>query len=61
LLATALRERVLSVQVYPNERHGIRSAEANEHFETVLISFLQKNLWITPSARKLSQLQDVYC
>ena len=34
----------LSVQVYPNERHGIRSAEANEHFETVLISFLQKNL-----------------
>jgi len=44
LLTTALRERVLSVQVYPNERHGIRSAEANEHFETVLISFLQKNL-----------------
>lgn len=32
------------LQVYPNERHGIRSGEANEHFETVLISFLQKNL-----------------
>lgn len=33
-----------TLQVYPNERHGIRSSEANEHYETMLISFLQQNL-----------------
>ncbi|XP_064645496.1 dipeptidyl peptidase 9-like [Lineus longissimus] len=32
------------IQVYPNERHGIRSQEANEHYETMLISFLQEHL-----------------
>jgi dipeptidyl-peptidase 9 len=32
------------LQIYPSERHGIRNAEANEHFETLLIYFLQQNL-----------------
>ncbi|XP_076438854.1 dipeptidyl peptidase 9-like [Babylonia areolata] len=32
------------LQVYPNERHGIRSHESNEHYKTLLLSFLQDNL-----------------
>ncbi|KAL8609108.1 hypothetical protein ACOMHN_030449 [Nucella lapillus] len=32
------------LQVYPNERHGIRSHESNEHYKTMLLSFLQDNL-----------------
>lgn len=32
------------LQVYPNERHGIRSHESNEHYKTMLLSFLQDHL-----------------
>ncbi|KAK6184810.1 hypothetical protein SNE40_007192 [Patella caerulea] len=32
------------LQVYPNERHGIRSHEASEHYKTMVLSFLQNNL-----------------
>ena len=32
------------LQVYPNERHGIHSPEANEHYKTLVLSFLQDNL-----------------
>ncbi|KAI0215431.1 Dipeptidyl peptidase 9 [Lamellibrachia satsuma] len=32
------------LQVYPNERHGIRNPEASEHYETMIFSFLQQNL-----------------
>ncbi|XP_070178720.1 dipeptidyl peptidase 9-like isoform X2 [Littorina saxatilis] len=32
------------LQVYPNERHGIRSPESNEHYKTLVLSFLQDNL-----------------
>ncbi|KAL5019615.1 hypothetical protein ScPMuIL_002507 [Solemya velum] len=32
------------LQVYPNERHGIRSHEASEHFKTMILSFLQQYL-----------------
>lgn len=32
------------IQVYPNERHGIRNHEASEHYKTLILSFLQKNL-----------------
>lgn len=32
------------LQVYPNERHGIRSHESNEHYKTLVLSFLQDNL-----------------
>ncbi|XP_015766566.1 PREDICTED: dipeptidyl peptidase 9-like [Acropora digitifera] len=30
--------------IYPNERHGIRQSVSSEHYETMLLSFLQKNL-----------------
>ena len=33
-----------SFQIYPNERHGIRQSVSSEHYETMLLSFLQKNL-----------------
>ncbi|XP_067941458.1 dipeptidyl peptidase 9-like [Watersipora subatra] len=32
------------VQVYPNERHGIRNPECGQHFQTMVLSFLQNNL-----------------
>ncbi|ESO90963.1 hypothetical protein LOTGIDRAFT_217498 [Lottia gigantea] len=32
------------LQVYPNERHGIRGHEASEHYKTMVLSFLQNNL-----------------
>ncbi|XP_013399764.1 dipeptidyl peptidase 9 isoform X1 [Lingula anatina] len=32
------------LQVYPNERHGIRNPEASEHYETLVLSFLQQHL-----------------
>ncbi|KAL3885529.1 hypothetical protein ACJMK2_025581 [Sinanodonta woodiana] len=32
------------LQVYPNERHGIRNHEANEHYKTMVLNFLQNNL-----------------
>ncbi|XP_077993060.1 dipeptidyl peptidase 9-like [Glandiceps talaboti] len=32
------------LQVYPMERHGIRQAEASEHYETMVLSWLQQNL-----------------
>ncbi|CAK8694929.1 dipeptidyl peptidase 9-like [Clavelina lepadiformis] len=32
------------LQIYPGERHGIRSPDSNEHFEVVVISFLQQYL-----------------
>ncbi|XP_041356250.1 dipeptidyl peptidase 9-like [Gigantopelta aegis] len=32
------------LQVYPNERHGIRSHEASEHYKTMVMSFLHNNL-----------------
>ncbi|KAJ8311744.1 hypothetical protein KUTeg_011099 [Tegillarca granosa] len=33
-----------SLQVYPNERHGIRNHEASEHYKTMILSFLQQHL-----------------
>ncbi|CAH1788869.1 unnamed protein product [Owenia fusiformis] len=33
-----------TLQVYPNERHGIRNPEASEHYETMVLSFLQQHL-----------------
>lgn len=33
-----------SLQVYPNERHGIRNHEAAEHYKTMILSFLQNHL-----------------
>ena len=35
---------VCGLQVYPSERHGVRSAECNEHYNTLLLSFLQAGL-----------------
>ncbi|XP_071098891.1 dipeptidyl peptidase 9-like [Haliotis cracherodii] len=32
------------LQVYPNERHGIRSHESSEHYKTMVLSFLQNHL-----------------
>ncbi|XP_066595856.1 dipeptidyl peptidase 9 [Prorops nasuta] len=32
------------LQVYPNERHSLRSLDASKHYETTLLSFLQKHL-----------------
>ena len=32
------------LQVYPNERHGIKNHEANEHYKTMVLNFLQNNL-----------------
>ncbi|XP_074000010.1 dipeptidyl peptidase 9 [Rhodnius prolixus] len=32
------------LQVYPGERHSLRSLDASKHYETMLLSFLQKNL-----------------
>ncbi|XP_063439501.1 dipeptidyl peptidase 9-like isoform X1 [Mytilus trossulus] len=32
------------LQIYPNERHGIRNHEASEHYKTMILSFLQNNL-----------------
>ncbi|CAB4065837.1 DPP9 [Lepeophtheirus salmonis] len=32
------------IQVYPGERHSLRYIEASEHYETMLLSFLQLNL-----------------
>ncbi|XP_078667472.1 dipeptidyl peptidase 9-like isoform X1 [Branchiostoma floridae x Branchiostoma belcheri] len=32
------------LQVYPNERHGIRQQDTCEHYETMVLSYLQKHL-----------------
>ncbi|XP_071941641.1 dipeptidyl peptidase 9-like [Antedon mediterranea] len=32
------------LQVYPNERHGIRQPEAQEHYETTILSWLMQHL-----------------
>lgn len=32
------------LQVYPNERHGIRNHDASEHYKTMVLSFLQTHL-----------------
>ena len=32
------------LQMYPNERHGLRHASANEHYETLLFHFLRNHL-----------------
>lgn len=32
-------------QVYPNERHSIRCPESGEHYEIMLLHFLQQYLW----------------
>ncbi|XP_065336278.1 dipeptidyl peptidase 9 [Cloeon dipterum] len=32
------------LQVYPNERHSLRSVDASKHYETKLLAFLNKNL-----------------
>lgn len=32
------------LQIYPNERHGIRNHEASEHYKTMILSFLQNHL-----------------
>ncbi|XP_012941328.1 dipeptidyl peptidase 9 [Aplysia californica] len=32
------------LQVYPNERHGIRNHEASEHYKTTMLQFLQEHL-----------------
>ncbi|KAM9384560.1 dipeptidyl peptidase 9-like [Pholidichthys leucotaenia] len=33
-----------SLQVYPNERHSLRCPESGEHYEIMLLHFLQQNL-----------------
>ncbi|XP_075878794.1 dipeptidyl peptidase 9-like isoform X2 [Nelusetta ayraudi] len=33
-----------SLQVYPNERHGIRCPQSGEHYEITMLHFLQQNL-----------------
>lgn len=33
------------LQVYPNERHSIRCPESGEHYEIMLLHFLQQYLW----------------
>lgn len=33
-----------SLQVYPNERHSLRSIESSKHYETYLLQYLQDNL-----------------
>lgn len=37
-------DRCLS-QIYPNERHSIRCPESGEHYEIMLLHFLQQHLW----------------
>ncbi|XP_053386978.1 dipeptidyl peptidase 9-like [Mercenaria mercenaria] len=32
------------IQIYPNERHGIRNPESSEHYKTLILTFLQKHL-----------------
>ncbi|XP_014215417.1 dipeptidyl peptidase 9 isoform X1 [Copidosoma floridanum] len=32
------------LQVYPNERHSLRSLDASKHYETTMLSFLQNHL-----------------
>ncbi|XP_065212000.1 dipeptidyl peptidase 9-like isoform X2 [Planococcus citri] len=32
------------LQIYPNERHSLRSIDASKHYETTLLSFLQNHL-----------------
>lgn len=32
------------LQVYPNERHSLRSVDASKHYETTILSFLQAHL-----------------
>ncbi|KAK7570778.1 hypothetical protein V9T40_010145 [Parthenolecanium corni] len=32
------------LQIYPNERHSLRSLDASKHYETTLLSFLQNHL-----------------
>lgn len=32
------------LQVYPNEKHGLRHASSNEHFETLMFSWLTNYL-----------------
>ncbi|KAF9147433.1 dipeptidylpeptidase [Linnemannia schmuckeri] len=32
------------IQIYPTERHGLRDARVNEHFETLMFWLLKKNL-----------------
>lgn len=38
------RGKPYQLQVYPTERHSLRSLDASKHYETMLLSFLQKNL-----------------
>uniref|UniRef100_A0A8C5D3C5 dipeptidyl-peptidase IV n=1 Tax=Gouania willdenowi TaxID=441366 RepID=A0A8C5D3C5_GOUWI len=33
-----------SLQIYPSERHNVRSPESREHYEVTLLHFLQQNL-----------------
>ncbi|PVD36403.1 hypothetical protein C0Q70_03386 [Pomacea canaliculata] len=44
LALMGLAQRPDVFKVYPNERHGIRSHESNEHYKTLVLSFLQDNL-----------------
>ncbi|XP_074661290.1 dipeptidyl peptidase 9-like [Tubulanus polymorphus] len=46
LLITALIKacKPYDLQVYPNERHGIRSLDANAHYETMIMRYLQRHL-----------------
>ena len=37
-------QKPYQLQMYPNERHGIRQASANEHFETLMYHFLRNHL-----------------
>jgi len=41
-------------QVYPNERHSIRCPESGEHYEIMLLHFLQQYLWNETTAEKWS-------
>ncbi|KAK6635646.1 hypothetical protein RUM44_000900 [Polyplax serrata] len=42
--AMAKEVKPYELQIYPSERHSLRNLEANQHYETTLLSFLQNNL-----------------
>lgn len=42
--AMAKEVKPYELQIYPSERHSLRNLEANQHYETKLLSFLQNNL-----------------
>lgn len=46
-------------QVYPNERHSIRCPESGEHYEIMLLHFLQQYLWSETAGEKWSLVSSL--